>query len=155
MAETGKDIKVKIRLMTEEDIDQVIQLDREITGPNRSITYSEPVNDYLGGDMTISYVAESKKKVVGFVLGCLTSIGPSVPNVGLPNVGLIQLVGVSPAWRKKGIARSLVEAFVKKCGEKKANGVHMLLMSQDKPMRSLFESCGFRSGDVLDMSRKL
>lgn len=155
MADKAKDTRVKIRLMSDEDIDQVIQLDREITGPNRSLTFSEPVNDYLGGDMTISYVAEVKDKIVGFVMGCLTNIGPGIPNIGIPNVGLVQLVGIRPEWRKKGIAQSLVEAFVKKCKEKKANGVHMLLMSQDKPMRSLFESCGFHSGDVVDMAKRI
>ncbi len=155
MVEKGKSLKPKIRLMTEDDIDQVIQLDREITGLHRSITFSDPVNDYLGGEMGTSYVAESKDKVVGFLMGGLTSIGPSVPNIGLPNVGLIQLIGVSPAWRKKGVAKTLVEAFIKKCKEQKANSVHMLLLAQDKQMRSLFESCDFRGGEVIDMERKL
>lgn len=155
MIASGKSSRVAIRLMTDEDIDQVIQLDREITGAHRSITFSDPVNDYLGGDMTISYVAEANKKIVGFIMGSLTSIGPRVPKVGLPNVGLVQLVGVNPAWRKKGIAKSLVEAFVGKCKEKKCNGVHMLMMANDRPMRNLFESADFRAGDVLDMERKL
>lgn len=155
MVGKGKSVKPIIRLMSEDDIDQVIQLDREITGLHRSITFSDPVNDYLGGDMSTSYVAETKNKVVGFLMGHFTSIGPSVPNIGLPNVGLIQLIGVSPVWRKKGVAKALVEAFVKRCREQKANSVHMMLLSQDKQMRSLFESCDFTGGDVIDMARKL
>lgn len=155
MAERASSVKPNIRLMTEDDIDQVIQLDREITGLNRSITFSDPVNDYIGGDMGTSYVAEAKDKVVGFLMGHITSIGPSFPKIGLPNVGLIQLVGVSPAWRKKGVAKALVEAFIKKCQEKKADSVHMLLLSQDKQMRSLFESCNFRIGDVIDMEMRI
>lgn len=155
MVEKGKSLKPKIRLMTEDDIDQVIQLDREITGLHRSITFSDPVNDYLGGEMGTSYVAESKDKVIGFLMGTLTSIGPSVPNIGLPNVGLIRLIGVSPAWRKKGVAKNLVEAFAKRCKEQKANSVHMLMLSQDKEMRSFFEACDFRGGEVIDMERKI
>ncbi|GEM_PF-1176527 len=155
MVEKGKTVKPKIRLMTEDDIDQVIQLDREITGLHRSITFSDPVNDYLGGDIDTSFVAEARNKVIGFLMGQLTSIGPSVPRIGLPNVGLIQLVGVSPSWRKKGVAKSLVEAFVKKCKGEKANSVHMLMLAQDKQMRSLFESCDFTGGNVIDMERKL
>lgn len=150
MARRRKFIAPRIRLMTEDDIDQVIDLDRSITGKNRSITFSDPVTDYLGGDMAISYVADAGDKIVGFIMGSLTDIGPRVPNVGL-----VELVGVEPVWRKKGIGKKLVEAFVKTCKEKKANAVHMLLMAQDEPMRALFESCSFTTGDTLDMERKL
>jgi hypothetical protein len=51
-----------------EDISAILEIDRKITGEQRAITYRDLLQEALGGQMDVSFVAEMDDKMVGFVL---------------------------------------------------------------------------------------
>jgi len=68
MAKVAVAKKVAIRSMKEDDLSGVLALDRKIFGRDRALTYSDPVQDYVGGEMAMSWVAEVQGKIAGFIL---------------------------------------------------------------------------------------
>jgi ribosomal protein S18 acetylase RimI-like enzyme len=136
----------KIRDMVEEDIKEVVDINREIVGEDRLLTYAD--NTYsLGGQMGLSKVAEVDGKMIGFVLGKIQA-HPQF----FHEVGAIIGIGVIPAYHRKGIATRLVKAFMKSCGEKKIKMVRVAIRLHDKPMAAFYQAMGFKQNDIVELS---
>ena len=63
---------LKIREMTEDDIEGVLSIDRKITGSRRAVTYASVPSGYVGGELDVSVVADAGGQMVGFLLGRIT-----------------------------------------------------------------------------------
>lgn len=142
--------KVIIRTMTEEDISKVLAIDANITGPQRAITYAESVHSYLGGQLAVSCVAEVGGEVVGFILGRLAELRP-----GIPDRGLIELIGVDPKWRRQGVGTKLMDGFIEHCHHKGARLVHILAHVYDEQLRAFLCSAGFTPSAMVDFRKDL
>ena len=142
-AEYGGDIK--IREMTDEDIDAVLALDKKIVGEERAITYRDPLSFYLGAELAVSFAAEIEGKVIGFALGRLRD----------PDTGWIQTVAVDPEYRRHGIGTKLVQALIDRCRSKGAKTVHTVVSWRDWSMLSFLRSMGFTRGEMVDLQRSL
>lgn len=136
---------IKIREMTDEDIDAVLAMDRKIVGEERAITYRDPLSFYIGAELSISFAAEAEGKVIGFALGRLRD----------PDTGWIQTVAVEPEYRHQGIATKLVEALVARCRSQGAKRVHTVVSWRDWGMLSFLRSLGFTRGEMVDLQRSL
>ena len=136
---------IKIREMTDEDIDAVLAMDRKIVGDERAITYRDPLSFYLGAELGLSFAAEAEGKVIGFALGRLRD----------PDTGWIQTVAVDPEYRRQGIATKLVEALIDRCRSKGARTVHTVVSWRDWGMLSFLRSLGFTRGEMVDLQRSL
>jgi ribosomal protein S18 acetylase RimI-like enzyme len=142
--------EITIRTMTEEDINKILAIDKKITAPQRAITYAEPVDNYLGGELAVSCIAEAAGEVVGFILGRLSELKP-----GSPGRGLIELIGVDPEWQRQGIGTKLVEGFIERCRQRGVNLVHILASVHDEQLRAFLYSTGFRASELVDFRREL
>jgi hypothetical protein len=60
--------QVTIRHMTEDDISDVLSIDRALVGNRRVLTYADPVESYCGGNLAASWVAEIDDTLVRFPL---------------------------------------------------------------------------------------
>lgn len=149
-ATTRGEGKIIIRHMEEEDIDNVLELDRGISGAKRVPTYADPVTSYIGGEVGISWVAEREGRIIGFILGRLSELGARVPQIGL-----IELVGVGTKWRHRGIARKLVDAFCEDCRQKGAKAVHIIVSPEDEELRLFFKAQAFRPRELIHLERRL
>lgn len=143
--------KITVRHMEVEDIDTVLDLDRRITGTKRTLTYTDPVTTYVGGELGISWVAEAEGRIIGFILGRLSQL----LGTRVPRIGLIELVGVGTKWRHRGIARQLVEAFCEDCRQKGAVAVHIIISPEDEDLRLFFHTQAFRPRELIHLQRKL
>ena len=74
----GIEGKVKIRPMEPEDISGILIVDRKISGVKRAITYRDLVQETLGGQIDMSFVAEIGDQFVGFVMAYLTYVREQV-----------------------------------------------------------------------------
>lgn len=140
--------KIVIRPMTEEDIQDVVAVDRKISGQGRSLTYGSPVDFYIGGEVGLSWVAEVSDAVVGFVLCSLAAPGP-----GQRKVAWLGSIGIDPDHRRRGIARELVDALVGQCRRLKIEEIHTVADRHDELLESFFRSTGLKPSELLHYSR--
>lgn len=150
MPNTSGAKKIVIRPMTEEDITDILALDRKIFGQERALTYSDPVQDYVGGEVGLSCVAEVKGKIAGFILCQLAE-----PRPGLPRVVWVGSVGVDPELRRRGIAEELVKALVKQCQSLKLKEIHIMADRHDDVMDGFLSSIGFRPAELVHYVRHI
>ena len=143
-----------IRDMTDEDIQDVLNIDRKIIGEERVVTYQESrdpgASTYLGGAMGLSKVAELNGQVIGFVIGRIVT-HPYRINY----TGFLSLVGVLPEFRHQGIAKRLVEAFIKSCKDKKIDRISTLVDLKDQSMLPFFKSLKFEQSQTVELFRNL
>lgn len=145
-----KNIQVNIRQIKEEDIADVQEIDNRITGKNRALTYTTTPYSYVGGDMTISVVAEVGGQVVGFLFGRVTD-----SQQGPQDTALMQVMGVDPQYQRNGIGTALVQGFLTQCQKKGVKSVHTFVSWQDWWMLSFLNSLGFNRGGMAEFIKPL
>ncbi|MBI4331329.1 MAG: GNAT family N-acetyltransferase [Chloroflexi bacterium] len=142
--------KVTIRLMREEDIDGVLAIDRKLRGPKRAISFSDPVTDYVGGQVGISYVARAQDQVVGVIMGRILTLFPS----GAKGAA-IEVLGVDPDWQGHGIGVKLVKAFEEQCRKKGAARMNVWVMPRDTALKPFFDGMGFEASKFVQLEKEL
>ena len=142
--------RLKIREMKVEDLEGVLDIERETKGDSRAATYAPVPDSCIGGEMDASIVAEVGDKIVGFVLGRVVR-SPTE----LRSVVWIELIGISPEYQHKGVGRKMVEAWKERCRKKGINKVHVMVNWRDWWMLSFFQSLGFSRGELTDLQAEL
>jgi len=145
-----RESKIRIRPMEPEDIDNVLVIDRKISGVRRAVTYTDLITGDLGGVLDLSFVAEVDGQVAGFILARLAYVGEPVMEVGL-----IQILGVDPDYWRQGIATKLVNVLLERCQSKALKTVRIMVNERDSQLQGLFQRMGFRRGQLIDYTRTL
>jgi len=146
----SKEAKVKVRPMEPEDISVILEIDRKISGEQRAITYRDLLEEALGGQMDVSFVAEIDDKMVGFVLAYLTYVREKVTEACM-----IQIFGVDPAYQRQGIASQLIQRQLEECQSKGIKLVRVMVEERDTPLQNFFKRLGFGRGHYIDYSKNL
>jgi len=141
---------VKIRPMEPEDISDILEIDRKISGVQRAFTYKGSFHGLIGGEMGMSLVVEMDDKVVGFVLAYLSYVREQVSEACMINI-----FGVDPKYRKQGIASMLFKKLLNECHSKKIGLVCVTLQDQDRELKNFFEHIGFERMQYVGYSKAL
>ena len=99
--------KVKIRVLGENDLDAIVEIDERVLGKERRAFWKRKIA-YSGIFPRPALVAELEGKVVGFILGYVSGWEFGVPDC----VGWIDTLGVDPAYQRNGIGRALFSALI-------------------------------------------
>lgn len=145
-----RESKIRIRPMEPEDIDNVLVIDRKISGVRRAVTYTDLITGDLGGVLDLSFVAEVDGQVAGFILARLAYVGEPVMEVGL-----VQILGVDPDYWRQGIATKLVNVLLERCQSKGLKTVRIMVNERDSQLQNFFQRLGFRRGQLIDYTRTL
>jgi ribosomal protein S18 acetylase RimI-like enzyme len=142
-----QELQVNIREMNERDIEEILAIDRKITGQNRAFTYdSSP----LGGELLMSVVAEAKGRIVGFLLGRkMTS------SYEATNIAVVQNIGVDPAYLHHHIGTMLMHGFVERCKKDGLDSIHAMVRSQDDQLIPFLRSMDFIDGKLVELVKPL
>lgn len=140
---------VTVRAMEPDDIPYVMEIDRMAAG-RRAITYQDQISSYLGGELGLSYVAEMDDRVVGFLMGRLLE-RRYAPYVG----AWVEILGVEPDLKRRGIGRRLLEAFLEGCREKGIQDVHAVASVRDAEVKPFLEAFGFKEGELVHLHKRL
>src|SRR5262245_49850289 len=98
--------EVSVRPLDELDISSVVAIDEKVGGAYRPDVWERRISYHLRKDPEACFVAECGGEVVGFMLGEIR-----VGEFGLEEpTGWIEVVGVDPEHRGKGIGQSLAAA---------------------------------------------
>lgn len=150
----AKRARAVIRDMRPDDLDAVVQLDKQIFGEARrdyfarrlaSLDVSSPPGH------TIALVAEEGDALVGFVMGTLTT-----GEFGFTEVtALVDSIAVHPAWRRRGIARQLANALVAESAARGAQDVYTLVNWNSWDMLKFFDSVGFDLAQTVPLRKRI
>jgi len=142
---------VRIRPVTELDIEAICKIDERITGKYRPDVWEDRVIYYIRRDPDSSQVAEVEGKVVGFMLGEVRGgeFGLEEPT------GWVEFFGVDPNAREKGVGRSLIEALLSRFKAKGAHVARTMVRSQDKDIDAFIRRNGFAPAPVTALEKRL
>jgi len=156
--------EVKIRVLDENDLDAVVEIDRRVLGQERRSFWKRKIA-YAGIYPRPALVAVVEGKIVGFILGFVSGWEFGVPDT----VGWIDTLGVDPTFQRRGIGRMLFNALIeifKKSGRQESvetaerdvegvNIVYTLASWSDWDLLQFYHSMGFRKGDMVNLEMKM
>jgi ribosomal protein S18 acetylase RimI-like enzyme len=146
----NKDIYV--RSMEKGDLPSIVDIEERQTGVARPhywekrIEISEAIRPHWA-----SLVAEVDNRVVGFILGRAGEL-----EFGLPGtVAWIEIIGVDPAHRHRGVAQTMVEKFAESAEDHGIRTMFTLVTSNQSEMQRFFSRLGFVQGKMLHYQKEL
>ena len=159
--------KVKIRVLKENDIDAVVEIDKKVLGKERREFWKRKIA-YADIYPRPALVAELNKKVVGFIMGYVSGWEFGVPDT----VGWIDTLGIDPAYQRRGIGRALFTALIenfKRSGQEKTSGiesfektrvagvniVYTLVSWNDWGLLQFYNAMGLRKGNMLNLELRI
>lgn len=127
-------MNVHVRLMTEDDIDDVVEIS------SLSFSHSWNRSSYeqeLQNSLAKYFVAEIDNRVIGFVGTWLIVDESHITNVA-----------VHPEFRKQGIASKLIESMISYCKEHGCIAYTLEVRAGNTPAISLYEKHGFKQDGI-------
>jgi ribosomal protein S18 acetylase RimI-like enzyme len=142
---------VKVRPLTDLDIDAVTRIDERITRRYRPEVWEERIAYYIRRDPDSSQVAELGGKVVGFMLGEVRGgeFGLDEPT------GWIEFFGVDPDVRGRSLGRALIEALL---AHFRAQGAHIartIVASEDAGIAGFLAAMAFVPAPLTTLEKRL
>jgi GNAT superfamily N-acetyltransferase len=139
---------VVIRPIEASDLAAIVGIDAVLTGETRKDYWQTRLEIAALRPPWMSLVAETEGRVVGFLFGW---VGESEFGIA-GKTGWIDLIGVHPAYRGRGVARALVERFVTSGRELRAIAkVATLLDLAQTDVRGFFLRLGLRHGPMVQL----
>jgi ribosomal protein S18 acetylase RimI-like enzyme len=156
--------EVKIRVLDENDLDAVVEIDRRVLGQERRSFWKRKIA-YAGIFPRPALVAVVEGKIVGFILGFVSGWEFGVPDT----VGWIDTLGVDPAFQRRGIGRTLFNALIeifRKSGRQESvetserevegvNIVYTLASWNDWDLLQFYHSMGLKKGEMVNLEMKM
>ena len=142
---------VRIRPVTELDIEAICKIDERITGRYRPEVWEDRVIYYIRRDPDSSQVAEVGGKVVGFMLGEVRGgeFGLEEPT------GWVEFFGVDPSSREKGVGRRLIEALLGHFRSKGAHVARTMVATSDTDIAGFLKAMQFTAAPVTALEKRL
>ena len=144
--------EIYVRNLEKGDLPAIVSMEERQTGVARPaywekrIEISEAIRPHWA-----SLVAELDNRVVGFVLGRAGEL-----EFGLPGtVAWIEIIGVDPAFRHRGIARALVEKFAESAEDHGIRTIFTLITSNQTEIQQFFSRLGFIQGKMLHYQKEI
>jgi ribosomal protein S18 acetylase RimI-like enzyme len=158
--------EVKIRVLVENDLDAVVEIDKKVLGEERRAYWKRKMA-YADIYPRPALVAELYGKVVGFIMGYVSGWEFGVPDT----IGWIDTLGVDPEYQRRGIGRALFGALIenfKHSGREKTpdakeekpkiegvNVVYTLTNWNDWDLIQFYHAMGFKKGEMLNLKLKI
>ena len=143
---------LRLRPITDLDIEAVCSIDEKITGTYRPEEWERRFGYYLRRDPDVCLVAESDGRVVGFMLGEVRAgeFGLDEP------AGWIEVMGVDPDFQGKSIGRRLLAGMHENFRARGAKAVRTLVDEKtQQKLLAFFESAGFGSTPIRTLEHTL
>ncbi|MBW1972235.1 MAG: GNAT family N-acetyltransferase [Deltaproteobacteria bacterium] len=143
--------KINIRVLTESDLDAIVNIDTRVLGKTRRDYWKKKIELSETRPPMASLVAEIDGKVVGFILGDVSGWEFGVPD----NIGWIDTIGVDPDYQNRGIGRLLFNELIKNLNEAGVNTIYTLVDWNDWDLLQFFHAMGFTRGDMINLELKI
>ncbi len=141
---------ITVRPVDASDLDTIVAIDERLTGQTRKDYWRLRLEIAALRPPWMSSVAETDGRVVGFLFGW---VGES--EFGIAGAtGWIDLIGVDPPYRGRGVGQALVDRFVNGGKELRAiRKVATLIDLGQADIREFFTRRGFQHGPMIQLER--
>jgi len=141
---------ITVRAIERSDLDAIVVIDEKLTGHTRKDYWRTRLDIAALRPPWMTSVAEVDGRAVAFLFGW---VGESEFGVAAPT-GWIDLIGVDPAYRGRGVGEALVERFVRGGRELRAIETIATFVDLDQSqVREFFLRRGFRHGRMVHLER--
>jgi ribosomal protein S18 acetylase RimI-like enzyme len=144
--------QIYVRNLEARDLKAIVSIEERQTGVARPdfwtqrIDLSEAIRPHWA-----SLIAELDGRVVGFVFGRAGEL-----EFGLPGtVAWIEIIGVDPGYRGRGVARSLVRRFEESAQDHGVRTIFTLVGHDQDQIQQFFNRIGFVRGRMLHYQKQL
>ena len=142
--------EIAVRPVEPTDLDAIVRIDEKLAGQARKEYWQKRLDLCLLRPPWMSLVAETDGRLVGFLFGW---VGESEFGIAQPT-GWVDLIGVDPVYRSRGVARALLDRFVGSGRELRALGrVATLIDLAQVDIREFFLRRGFQPGRMVQLER--
>jgi GNAT superfamily N-acetyltransferase len=143
---------IRVRALEPTDLEAVVAIDERLTGQNRKAYWRTRFDVAALRPPWMSSVAELDGRVVGFLLGW---VGESEFGIAVPT-GWVDLIGVDPAYRSRGVGAALLDRFVAGgCELRAIRKLATLIDLEQTEVREFFVRRGFGPGSMVQLERSL
>jgi ribosomal protein S18 acetylase RimI-like enzyme len=143
---------IHIRSLDKRDLSAIVNIEERETGVARPgywekrLEISEAVRPHWA-----SLVAELDNRLVGFILG-----RAGEHEFGLPGtVAWVEMIGVDPAYRRRGVAEELMEQFVASAEDHGIKTIFTLIDPNRSDLQHFFSRLGFVHGKLVHYQKDL
>jgi ribosomal protein S18 acetylase RimI-like enzyme len=145
------DGNLRIRVMTEADLEAVVAIDGEVLGEKR-FNYWRRKIDFRDKESEVTgLVAEVNGQIVGFILGEISGVEFRVPDV----IGWIDTIGIDPVYQRKGVASALLDQLITNFRRFGIETIYTLVNWSDWDLLQFYKSAGFTRGDMINLELKI
>jgi len=147
----SRDENLRIRVMTEADLEAVVAIDGEVLGEKR-FNYWRRKIDFRDKESEVTgLVAEVNGQIVGFILGEISGVEFRVPDV----IGWIDTIGIDPAYQRKGVASALLDQLITNFRQFGIETIYTLVNWSDWDLLQFYKNAGFTRGDMINLELKI
>ena len=139
-----------VRAVEPSDLDAIMRIDEKLTAQTRKDYWRTRLDIAALRPPWMSSVAEMDGRLVGFLFGWVAE-----SEFGMPGAtAWIDLIGVDPAYRGRGVGQALVERFIGGGQELRAiRKVATLIDLGQADVREFFTRLGFHHGPMIHMEK--
>jgi GNAT superfamily N-acetyltransferase len=139
-----------VRAVEPSDLDAIIRIDEKLSSQTRKEYWQRRLDIAALRPPWMSLVAEMDGRLVGFMFGWVSE---SEFGIARPT-GWVDLIGVDPPYRGRGVGQALVNQFVQSGRELRAvEKVATLIDLAQADVREFFVRLGFHHGPMIQMER--
>jgi GNAT superfamily N-acetyltransferase len=143
---------IHARAVEMSDLDAIVRIDEKLSGDTRKAYWQQRLEIAALRPPWMSLVAETDGRVVGFLFGW---VGESEFGIARPTAW-VDLIGVDPPYRGRGVGHALVDRFVTSARELRAvEKVATLIDLAQADVREFFLRLGFHHGPMIQMEQSI
>ncbi len=145
--------KFEIRLMGENDLEAIIDIDEKVTGTKRAEYYERKVASMLDKKASIgtSLVGDYDGLVIGFIMGNIYTGEFGIPQ---PTASL-DTIGIDPEYANYGIGTLHLEEFIRHVKTAGVDNIQTLVDWNDASLMKFFNKCGFIPSQTLNLEKRI
>jgi N-acetylglutamate synthase-like GNAT family acetyltransferase len=144
---------ITVRPMKKDDIRQAADIHRKVVreglGQGMNYAIEDLFSSFINKSPKTCLVAETEKRVAGFIIGCIKEWG-----FGVERSGWIEMIEIDPKLMGKGIGKTLGEALIKYFKDERIKEVYTSVKWYSGDLISFFKSIGFDKSSFINLEYK-
>ena len=141
--------EIIVRVIKQEDYDQIVEIDAKITNMRRMNYYRRKLFMALDSEQRLvtSLVSEVEGKVVGFIMGNVF-----IGEFGIPEAtATVDTLGVDPEYQHQGIAQAMMEEFITTVKKAGVERITTHIRWNDVDLLRFFNTQGFTPAKMITL----
>jgi ribosomal protein S18 acetylase RimI-like enzyme len=144
---------LNIRIMREDDIEAIVDIDAKVFGVERMEYYERKMSRLLDSKDSIvtSLVADYNNQVIGFVMGNIYTGEFGIPQ----KTASLDTIGIDPDFSGQGLGTQMLEEFENHMRKAGVENIQTLVDRGNIPLSKFFNKSGFAPSKTINLEKSL